>query len=116
MLCMATILSACHRAEVPDPPFVDVPQMRWRQALEKCVPSGEQYECPRASLELAWDCLADYHVDLLACRRDFRAAVQVHKVRLAAAESSGDDWWLWALAGVAVGAAAVGGLWVGCGQ
>lgn len=113
MLCTTTTLSACHRTPIPDPQPVDVPPLEWQAALELCTPAGEQYECPRASLERAWDCLSDYHVDLLACRRDLRDAVQIHRVRLAAAESAGDDWWLWALSGLALGAAAVGGVWIG---
>lgn len=113
MLFIMTTLSACATTQTPDPPPVDIPPLEWQEALERCTPAGEQYQCPREDLERAWDSLADYHVDLIACRRDLRDAVQIHKVRLAAAESAGDDWWAWLLAGVAAGAAAVGGVWIG---
>ena len=112
-LCMMTTLSACATIPTPDPPPVDIPPLEWQACLLECVPVDDGYQCPAPALERAWDSLSDYHVDLIACRRDLRDVVQVHKVRIAAAEAAGDDWWIWLLAGVAAGAAAVGGVWVG---
>ena len=124
-LILFLLTASCTTTPIPKPTPIEEPPpitSTWAVELKRCTASEHDgiHECPTRSLSAAWQSCCHVEeqariqrIDLIACQRDRRADEQIHKVRLAAAESAGNDWWIWLLAGVAAGAAAVGGVWVG---